>query len=132
MYVYDIEYKKWISLNTTNMYIDDHEDTAGTHVLGYTKDYFYASSGLPVDDQKSYDSTHPSSITGTITQPETPTFPRTVFKTFSVSLSQTKLTVSWTVDPTSCPCYQYLIEVYKVSENKGYALTLHHYLKKNV
>lgn len=117
MYVYDLEYKKWISINTTRLYIDNHEDTAGTHEIGYTKDYFYASSGLPVDDQKSYDSTHPPSVTGTITQPETPSFTKSKFSSISISLSQTKLTVSWSIDPTSCPCYQYFIEIYKLSEN---------------
>ena len=121
MYVFDKVDNKWISLNTTRLYIDDHNDTAGTHELGSTKDYFYASSGLPVDDQKSYDKTHPSSFTGTITQPETPSFSKPVFKSINVSLTQTKITITWSIDPTSTPCYKYLIEVFK-DNNGGWGL----------
>ena len=121
MYVFDKVDNKWISLNTTRLYIDNHNDTAGTHELGSTKDYFYASSGLPVDDQKSYDKTHPSSFTGTITQPETPSFSKPVIKTINVSLTQTKITITWSIDPTSTPCYKYLIEVFK-DNNGGWGL----------
>ena len=122
MYVFDKTYQKWISINTTRLYIDDHNDTAGTHELGCTKEYFYASSGLPVDDQKSYDKTHPSSFTCTITQPETPSFPKPVFKSMSVSLTQVKMSINWRMDPTGTPCYKYLIEIYKLSENKAWRL----------
>ena len=121
MYVFDKVDKKWISINTTRLFIDDHNDTAGTHELGCTKDYFYASSGLAVDDQKAYDKTHPSSFTGTITQPETPTFSKPAFKTLNFSLTQTKITITWSIDPTGTPCYKYLIEVFK-DNNGGWGL----------
>lgn len=126
MYVFDKEYRKWISINTTRLYIDDHNDTAGTHELGCTKEYFYASSGLRVDDQKSYDKTHPSSFTCTITQPETPTFPKPVIKSINVFLTQTKITINWSIDPTGSPCYEYYIEVFKQSESGGWSLIHHH------
>ena len=126
MYVFDKEYQKWISINTTSLHIDDHNDTAGTHILGCTKNYFYASSGLPVDDQKSYDKTHPSSFTCTITQPETPSFPKPVIKSIKVSLTQTKITINWSIDPTGSPCYEYYIEVFKQSEGGGWSLIHHH------
>ena len=54
MYVYDMMKKKWLSLNKSTLYYDPEEwgyDTAGTHDIGFTKNYFYGSSGLSVDDQ---------------------------------------------------------------------------------
>ena len=114
MYVYDKNYKKWISLPTTTLAYDPASwgfNTAGTHDMGYTTTYFYGSSGLPVDDQKLYDASNPERITGTINQPNTPTFAKPIFSSLTVNLKQKSLTVTWKMDSKTTPCYQYKIEV---------------------
>ena len=73
----EIRHKKWISLDTTTLSYDPPSwgyDTAGTHDMGYTSSYFYGSTGLPVDNQKSYDASNPQWVKGTIKQPSTPDF----------------------------------------------------------
>ena len=117
MYAYDRTYKKWISLNTAKLSFDPASwgfNTAGTHDIGYTTNYFFGSSGLPVDDQKVYDANNPTYVTGTISQPNTPDFNTPVFKSASADLTSTKLTVKWEIDSTSCPCYQYVIDINKI------------------
>ena len=114
MYVYDRTNRKWISLNTTKLSYDPASwgyNTAGTHDIGYTTNYFYGSSGLPVEDQKTYDASIPSSITGSIKQPDTPSFAKPSFKSTSATLTSTKMTINWSIDSKSCPCYEYEITV---------------------
>jgi hypothetical protein len=114
MYVYDRTNRKWISLNTTKLSYDPASwgyNTAGTHDIGYTTNYFYGSSGLPVEDQKAYDASIPSSITGSIKQPDTPSFAKPSFKSTSATLTSTKMTINWSIDSKSCPCYEYEITV---------------------
>ena len=118
MYAYDRTYKKWISLNTTRLSYDPASwgyNTAGTHDIGYTNNYFYGSSGIPVDDQKIYDASNPTYVKGTISQPNVPDFNTPVFKSFSVDMTISKLTVKWQMDSTSCPCYQYIVSIYQVT-----------------
>jgi len=128
MYAYDKEYKKWISLNTTTLSYDPAYwgyDTAGTHEIGYTSNYFFGSSGLPVDDQKIYDASSPTSIKGTITQPNTPDFKSPKFISLSATLSETKLSISWSIDSKTCPCYSYQVTVLIYdSKNSSYKLIL--------
>ena len=69
---------------------------------------------IPVDDQKIYDASNPTYVKGTISQPNVPDFNTPVFKSFSVDMTTTKLTVKWEMDLTSCPCYQYVINIYKI------------------
>ena len=114
MYVYDRTYRKWISLNTTKLSYDPASwgyNTAGTHDIGYTSTYFYGSTGLPVEDQKAYDSSNPSSVTGTIKQPDTPSFSTPSFKSATAALTSSRLIINWNIDPQSCPCYEYEIEI---------------------
>ena len=128
MYALDKNYKKWISLNTTKLSYDPASwgyNTAGTHEIGYTNNYFYGSSGLPVDDQKLYDESNPFSVKGTIIQPDTPDFEKPEFKAIFVSLTTTKLTVSWYMKLETSPCYQYQIETSYLT-NEGYKLVENH------
>ena len=114
MYVYDKTYEKWISLNTSSLYYDPVSwgyNTARTHDIGYTSNYFYGSSGLPVDDQKLYDASNPERITGTIKQPENPDFEEPKFNSVDVDLKVNALTVKWNIDSTSTPCYNYKIDI---------------------
>ena len=117
MYAYDRVSKAWVSLNTSTLAYDPASwkyNTAGTHEIGYTKDYFYGSAGLPVDDQKVYDASNPLNIKGTINQPNSPSFGKPVFKSASAFMTTSKLTVNWEMDPTGSPCYKYEISVYQV------------------
>ena len=120
MYVVDKGTGKWVSLNKTvlSVYtVANNGDTAGTSEFGYTSNYFYMSSGLKVDDQKAYDESKPSSVTAVITQPETPpdlTAPS--FKSVDVILTTTKLTINWTLDSKTSPCYQYHINIFHSSK----------------
>jgi len=41
-------------------------------------------------------------------------------------LTQTKITINWSIDPTGSPCYEYYIEVFKQSEGGGWSLIHHH------
>ena len=90
MYAYDRVSKAWVSLNTSTLAYDPASwkyNTAGTHEIGYTKDYFYGSAGLPVDDQKVYDASNPLNIKGTINQPNSPSFGKPVFKSASAFMT---------------------------------------------
>ena len=114
MYVYDKTYENWISLNTSSLYYDPPSwgyNTAGTHDIGYTTNYFYGSSGVPVDDQKLYDASNPERITGTIKQPENPDFEEPKFNSVDVDLKVNALTIKWNIDSTSTPCYNYKIDI---------------------
>ena len=114
MYALDKEYEKWISLNKTTLSYDPSSwgyDTAGTHDIGYSQTYFYGSSGLPVDDQKLYDESNPSSITGTIKQPDSPEFNKAEFKSFTTTVTNTEINVNWSMDSKTCPCYMYQIQI---------------------
>lgn len=117
MYAFDKMSSKWVSLNTTKLYCNFgafNGDTGGTSDFGYTSNYFYMSSGLLVDDQKAYDEGRPSSVTATIKQPSTPEgFISPSFKSFDVTLTKTKLTINWTMDSKTSPCYQYHVHVKK-------------------
>ena len=122
MYAYDRTYKKWISLNTTKLSYDPASwgyNTAGTHDIGYTNNYFFGSTGIPVDDQKIYDASNPTYVKGTISQPDVPDFNTPVFKSFSVDMTISKLTVKWQMDSTSCPCYQYMVSIYQVTSTSN-------------
>jgi hypothetical protein len=113
MYALDKKYRKWISLNSSTLYYDPPSygyNTAGTHEIGYTSSYFYGSSGLPVDDQKSYDENNPARIKGTINQPDTPIFTKPAFKSLTAVITTTSLTVYWTLDSKTSPCYKYQIQ----------------------
>ena len=115
MYVYDMMKKKWLSLNKSTLSYDSEEleyNTAGTHDIGYTKNYFYGSSGLSVDDQKLYDASNPEKVTGTINQPEEPDFEKPKFEFVEVDLKFNSLSVIWSVDSKSTPCYKYQIDVF--------------------
>ena len=122
MYAYDRTKKKWMSLSTSRLSYDPPEwkyNTAGTHEIGYTINYFYGSSGLPVDDQKLYDSTHPTYIVGTIQQPDTPNFVEPTFKYLLATLTTSSLTVDWSMTSNTCPCYEYVITIQE-STSSGY------------
>ena len=116
MYAYDKEYKKWISLDTTTLSYDAASwgyDTAGTHEIGFTSNYFYGSSGLRVDNQETYDASNPNAITGTIRQPEVPDFTSPKFKSFTATLTKSKISINWSMDSKTSPCYSYQIVVLK-------------------
>ena len=120
MYAYDKTYKKWISLNKSTIAFDPASwgyNTAGTHEIGFTSSYFYGSSGLPVDNQKLYDSQHPP-VTGTISQPETPDFAKPRIITILAGLSRPQLNVAWSIDMETCPCYQYSVDVAYYTNNR--------------
>ena len=114
MYAYDKNYQKWISLDTTTLSYDPSSwgyNTAGTHDMGYTSNYFYGSSGLPVDNQKLYDASNPERVKGTINQPITPNFDKPVFNTALVIINSNSLTISWKMDSKTPPCYKYNIQI---------------------
>ena len=122
MYAYDRINKKWMSLSTSRLSYDPPEwkyNTAGTHEIGYTNNYFYGSSGLPVDNQKLYDSSNPTYIVGTIQQPSTPNFVEPTFKFLLASLTSSKLIVDWSMTTNTCPCYEYVITIQQ-SSSSGY------------
>ena len=73
-----------------------------------------------------YDESNPSSITGTITQPDNPDFIKPEFKTVSVTLTTSKLYVNWLMNLQTCPCYQYIIETFYLT-NEGYKLIDRHF-----
>ena len=115
MYVFDMMKNKWLSLNKSTLSYDPEEweyDTAGTHDIGYTKNYFYGSSGQSVENQKLYDASNPEKITGIINQPEEPDFEKPKFEFVEVDLKFNALTVTWSVDSKSTPCYKYQIDVF--------------------
>ena len=115
MYVFDMMKNKWLSLNKSTLYYDPEEwgyDTAGTHDIGYTKNYFYGSSGQSVENQGLYDASNPVNITGTINQPEMPDFENPKFEFVDVDLKFNSITVTWRVDSKSTPCYKYQIDVF--------------------
>ena len=129
MYAYDRTNRKWMSLNKTRLSYDPASwgyNTAGTHDIGYTTSYFYGSSGLPVEDQQVYDSSNPSSVTGTIKQPDSPNFTKPSFKSVSATLTSSILTIIWRIDPKSCPCYEYEITVQIVASSGR--KTIHTYI----
>ena len=114
MYAYDRTNRKWMSLNKTRLSYDPASwgyNTAGTHDIGYTTSYFYGSSGLPVEDQKVYDSSNPTSVTGSIKQPDTPSFTKPSIKSFTATLTSTRLSINWSINSNSCPCYEYEITI---------------------
>jgi hypothetical protein len=118
MYIFDHSYQKWISINTTTLSSEHHENSQGTHEFGYTSTYFYGSCGLPVEDQEKYDASMPESITGTIRQPDNPDFESPVIKSITASLTDKKnIDVSWVIDKTHPPCSQYTITLRK--KNNG-------------
>jgi hypothetical protein len=128
MYTYDRTYKKWISLNSTQLSFDPAEwkfDTSGTHEIGYTNNYFYGSAGLPVDNQKEYDENYPAAIIGSIMQPKTPNFIEPTFKYLLATITSTKITIDWEITSNTCPCYEYEITIQQ-SNNSGYK-TIHTY-----
>ena len=114
IYAYDKKNKKWISLDTTTLSYDPADwgfNTAGTHDIGYTSSYFFGSSGMPVDDQKLYDASNPDKIKGTIKQSETPDFEKPAFKSVDADFKANGLTIKWSVNSTSTPCYNYRIDI---------------------
>jgi hypothetical protein len=128
MYAFDRRSKVWVSLNTTTLAYDPPSwgyNTAGTHEFGYTSNYFYGSSGLPVDDQKLYDESNPLRIKGTISQPNLPTFDLPTFNSATAFITSTKLTVNWEMVETRTPCYKYTITVDKVDGNKTSRVSLY-------
>ena len=115
MYVFDMMKNKWLSINKSTLSYDPEEweyDTAGTHDIGYTKNYFYGSSGQSVENQKLYDASNPEKITGIINQPEEPDFEKPKFESVEVDLKFNSLTVTWSVDSKSTPCYKYQIDAF--------------------
>ena len=115
LYVYDKVAKKWLSLDKTTLSLNvgaANGNTAGTCVLKFMTNYFYLSSGLPVDDQKAYDASHPSSVTGTITQPDIPNFAEPSFNSVDIVLTTTKMTINWSMDSKTPPCYNFIIDIY--------------------
>ena len=66
---------------------------------------------MPVDDQKLYDASNPDKIKGTIKQSETPDFEKPSFKSLDADFKTNGLTIKWSVDSTSTPCYNYRIDI---------------------
>ncbi len=68
IHIKDLSDGKWKYIERTSLSYDDPKwgfNTAGTHDFGATSEYFYASAGSDVDDQKLYDTQRPlSSIYG--------------------------------------------------------------------
>ena len=132
MYVFDNTSVKWISLDKTRLYVNfgaANGNTAGTSELGFTSNYFFMSSGLPVDDQKTYDANHPTSITATITQPSKPDFTDPSFKSVTVTLTTNKFTIYWSIDSKASPCYQYHVHVYQSNPSNSSSYNLIKYEK---
>ena len=117
MYILDHSYKKWISINTTTLSSEHHENSQGTHEFGHTSSYIYGSSGLPVADQELYDASMPERITGTINQPDFPAFPAPILKKVYATLNGSVLTVNWTIYEKTPPCYHYFIEISRKNSN---------------
>ena len=114
MYALDKNYRKWISLDTTTLSYDPPSwgyDTAGTHDMGYTSSYFYGSTGLPVDNQKSYDASNPEWVKGTIKQPSSPDFTKPAFASLFAIINSSSLTITWTMNSQTTPCYKYQIDI---------------------
>ncbi len=128
MYALDKNKKAWISLNTTTLSYDPASwgyNTAGTHDFGYTTTYFYGSSGLPVDDQKSYDASNPERVKGTIKQPNTPLFTSPSFASTSAVITSNSLTITWEMNSKTTPCYQYHIQILNYSSSKSEVIHTH-------
>ena len=122
MYALDKNKKSWISLDTTTLSYDPPSwgyNTAGTHEMGFTDTYFYGSSGLPVDDQKTYDSNNPKNVKGTIKQPSTPDFTKPSFSYVLALLNSQTMIINWEMDVKATPCYQYQIQIFYYT-NGGY------------
>lgn len=120
IYALDKTSNKWISLDTVTLSYDPASwgfNTAGTHDFGYTTNYFYGSSGLPVEDQKVYDSQNPERIIGSITQPTTPNFGKPEFDFVTVGLSSKEMTIIWRMNSKSTPCYKYKIDILNYAKN---------------
>ena len=128
MYAFDKSYQKWISLATSTLSYDPSSwgyNTAGTHDIGYTTNYFYGSSGIPVDNQKVYDDRNPPKV-GTISQPATPNFSKPQFDFLNIGLNSNYMTIFWRMNSKTTPCYKYEIKIYNY-KNNAYKL-LHTYI----
>ena len=122
MYALDKVKSKWISLATTTLAYDPASwgyNTAGTHEIGYTYNYFFGSSGLPIDNQKLYDDSNPPRITGTINQPSSPNFAKPEFDFLNVGITSNYMSIMWRMNSKSTPCYKYEIKVLYYT-SKGY------------
>lgn len=121
IYAYDKKNRRWISLNKSTLSYGPPSlqyDTIGTHEFGYAKNYFYGSSGLPVEDQKIYDESNPEFIKGNITQTPAPLFSEPAFKSLNAVVTEKKITINWEIDPKTCPCYEYGIYIYRYSKTE--------------
>lgn len=123
VYAYDLEGKKWISLSNTKLHYDPSSrklNTAGTHDLGFTDEYFYGSSGLAVDDQDSYDSSNPKYVSGSIKQNSVPEFQDVSLNVKGFVTLRYMFNVSWSVSKRGTPCYSYTV---KVTQNNNVVQT---------
>ena len=119
MYAFDKSYQKWISLATSTLSYDPSSwgyNTAGTHDIGYTTNYFYGSSGIPVDNQKVYDDRNPPKV-GTISQPATPNFSKPQFDFLNIGLNSNYMTIFWRMNSKTTPCYKYEIKIFNYKNN---------------
>ena len=114
IYAYDIEDKEWKSLATSKIYYDPASkklNTAGTHEIGFTDEYFYGSSGLPVDDQKDYDATNPIYVKGAIKQKSQPEFQEVSLSIKAFATLKKYLNVSWSISKKGSPAYSFKVTI---------------------
>ena len=71
-----------------------------------------------VNTHPGYDEINPESIEGNITQPPAPLFEEPAFKSLNAVVTQEKITINWEIDPTTCPCYEYGIYIYRYSKTE--------------
>ena len=118
IYALDKTTKNWVSLDKSTLDVywsANNGNTAGTSEYGFTYNYFYMSSGLPVDDQKKYDA-NIVPITGTITQPDSPDFTQPSVKSLDVTLTTSKMTINWSMDSKTSPCFEYILNIYSYNQ----------------
>lgn len=118
IYAYDIGKNQWISLDTAKLYYDPPSSglkTEGTHEMKIESNYFYASSGLKVENQEEYDEKNPKLVKGKINQNKKPDIEDVSLQVKASIQSKKKMNISWVVNKKKCPAYSYKVTISKIS-----------------
>ena len=118
MYVFDRIKKDWVSINTSELRYS--ENLKGTREVGHTLYYFYGYSGPTMKEKHE----NIYEVKGSITQPSKPHGGYPGFESYKCTITTTKATVTWKMNPKNCPCYKYFIEIKQKLSNDN-SKTIH-------
>lgn len=117
IYAHDIQKKIWISINTATFYYDlaySGLNTVGTHKFVAEEDYFYASSGLKVENQTEYDEKNLNHVKNKIKQADRPTIEDILIQAKASIDKKKTINISWSVNLKKTPVYSYQIKIAEV------------------